>query len=152
MCAIGPELAQLVVVETYTAYALLAGSVPLMLIGAPAALVQDWGAVCSLGWLEIGYMVVLPVYVGYMLWNWAIARRGAAKATSFSLLVPIASGVLSSGRHALPCRTGGTGVRPCPWIMTRCCTQDERRVRRYGRLDGMRGPCRSRTCGLHCRA
>ena len=82
--------------ETYTAYALLAGSVPLMLIGAPAALAQHWGAVSSLGWLEIGYMVVLPVYVAYMLWNWAIARRGAAKATSFTLLVPIASGALSA--------------------------------------------------------
>jgi drug/metabolite transporter (DMT)-like permease len=31
-----------------------------------------------------------------MLWNWAIARRGAAAATSFSLLVPIASGSLSA--------------------------------------------------------
>jgi drug/metabolite transporter (DMT)-like permease len=36
------------------------------------------------------------VYVAYMLWNWAIARRGAAAATSFSLLVPIASGALSA--------------------------------------------------------
>lgn len=57
---------------------------------------SPWGAVSSLGWLEIGYMVVLPVYVAYMLWNWAIARRGAAKATSFTLLVPIASGALSA--------------------------------------------------------
>jgi drug/metabolite transporter (DMT)-like permease len=40
-------------------------------------------------------MVLLPVYVAYMLWNWAIARRGAAAATSFSLLVPILSGILS---------------------------------------------------------
>jgi drug/metabolite transporter (DMT)-like permease len=82
--------------ETYTAYTLLAGSVPLLVIAAPAALVQDWGAVSSLGWIEVVYMVVLPVYVAYMLWNWAIARRGAAAATSFSLLVPIASGALSA--------------------------------------------------------
>jgi drug/metabolite transporter (DMT)-like permease len=82
--------------ETYTAYTLLAGSLPLMLIAAPAALAQDWGAVSPLGWLAIVYMVVLPVYVAYMLWNWAIARRGAAAATSFSLLVPIASGALSA--------------------------------------------------------
>jgi drug/metabolite transporter (DMT)-like permease len=82
--------------ETYTAYTLLAGSIPLMLVATPAALAQDWGTVSALGWLEIGYMVVLPVYVAYMLWNWAIARRGAATATSFSLLVPIASGSLSA--------------------------------------------------------
>jgi drug/metabolite transporter (DMT)-like permease len=31
-----------------------------------------------------------------MLWNWAIARRGAAAASSFSLLVPIVSGTLAA--------------------------------------------------------
>ena len=82
--------------ETYTAYTVLAGSVPLLAIATPAALDQDWGAVSAGGWLAIGYMVVLPVYVAYMLWNWAIARRGAAAATGFSLLVPVASGALSA--------------------------------------------------------
>ena len=82
--------------ETYTAYTLLAGSLPLMLISTPAALAQDWGAVSALGWLAIIYMVILPVYVAYMIWNWAIARRGVAAATSFSLLVPVASGTLSA--------------------------------------------------------
>jgi drug/metabolite transporter (DMT)-like permease len=82
--------------ETYTAYTLLAGSLPLMAVATPSALAQDWGAVSPLGWLAIVYMVVLPVYVAYMIWNWAIARRGAAAATSFSLLVPIASGALSA--------------------------------------------------------
>jgi drug/metabolite transporter (DMT)-like permease len=82
--------------ETYTAYTLLAGGLPLMLLATPAALAQDWGAVSLFGWFEIGYMVVLPVYVAYMLWNWAIARRGAAAASSFTLLVPIVSGALSA--------------------------------------------------------
>jgi drug/metabolite transporter (DMT)-like permease len=82
--------------EAYTAYTLLAGSLPLLAVATPAALAQDWGAVSALGWLEIVYMVVLPVYVAYMLWNWAIARRGAAAASSFSLLVPVVSGSLSA--------------------------------------------------------
>jgi drug/metabolite transporter (DMT)-like permease len=82
--------------ETYTAYTLLAGGVPLMLVSTPAALAQNWSAISLFGWLEIIYMVVLPVYVAYMLWNWAIARRGAAAASSFSLLVPVASGSLSA--------------------------------------------------------
>ncbi len=82
--------------ETYTAYTVLTGSVPLLLIAAPDAAAQDWGAVSVQGWLGIAYMVVLPVYVAYMLWNWAIARRGVAAATSFSLLVPVVSGALSA--------------------------------------------------------
>lgn len=82
--------------ETSTAYATLAGSVPLLAVSAPAAVAQDWGAVSAIGWVGIVYMTIFPVYVAYMLWNWAIARRGAAAATSFSLLVPIVSGALSA--------------------------------------------------------
>jgi drug/metabolite transporter (DMT)-like permease len=81
--------------EAYTAYALLAGTVPLLVISTPAALAENWGAISVWGWVGIIYMVVLPVYVAYMLWNWAIARRGAATATSLSLLVPILSGLFS---------------------------------------------------------
>jgi drug/metabolite transporter, DME family len=81
--------------EAYTAYALLAGTIPLLLISTPAALSQNWGAISLWGWIAILYMVVLPVYVAYMIWNWAIARRGAATATSLSLLVPILSGLFS---------------------------------------------------------
>ncbi len=82
--------------ETYAAYTILAGSAPLLLISGPAALAQDWGAVSALGWVACVYMAVLPVYVAYILWNWAIARRGVAAASSLGLLVPIASGVLSA--------------------------------------------------------
>ncbi len=88
--------------ETYTAYAVLAGSIPLLALSTPAAIAQDWGAISAFGWLAILYMVVLPVYVAYMIWNWAIARRGAAAASSFGLLVPIVSGSLSAwlfGEH-----------------------------------------------------
>jgi drug/metabolite transporter (DMT)-like permease len=82
--------------EAYTAYALLAGTIPLLVISTPAALSQNWGAISLWGWVGIIYMVVFPVYIAYMLWNWAIAKRGAAAATSFSLLVPILSGIVSA--------------------------------------------------------
>ncbi len=82
--------------ETQTAYALLLGSLPLLAIGTPAALAQDWGDVSAAAWGGIAYMVVLPSYVAYMLWNWAIARRGAAAATGSGLLVPVLSGGLSA--------------------------------------------------------
>ena len=82
--------------ETYTAYTTLAGSVPLLLMATPGALGQDWGAISAPAWGAIVYLVVLPVYVAYMLWNWAIARRGAAAASAFGLLVPVVSGVLAA--------------------------------------------------------
>lgn len=82
--------------ETYTAYTLLAGGIPLLLVTAPGALVQDWGRLSTAGWIGIVYMAIFPVYVAYMLWNWAIALRGVATATTFSLLVPVVSGGLSA--------------------------------------------------------
>jgi drug/metabolite transporter (DMT)-like permease len=80
---------------TYTAYTVLAGAIPLLAVSTPAAIQQDWTRVSAASWLVIGYMIVLPVYVAYIVWNWAIARRGAAAASSFTLLVPVVSGVLS---------------------------------------------------------
>jgi drug/metabolite transporter (DMT)-like permease len=83
-------------VETYTAYTLLAGTIPLLAVTLPGMVEQDWGSVTTGGWLSILYTVIFPVYVAYMLWNWGIAQRGVAAATSFQLLVPITSGVLSA--------------------------------------------------------
>jgi drug/metabolite transporter (DMT)-like permease len=81
---------------TYTAYTVLAGALPLLLISFPAATQQDWRTVSSVSWVVVAYMIVLPVYVAYIVWNWAIARRGAASASSFTLLVPVVSGVFSA--------------------------------------------------------
>lgn len=81
---------------SYTAYTMSFGTIPLILAGAPAAIEQDWGRVTTGTWLGIGYMVIFPVYVAYMLWNYGIARRGAAVASSFGLLAPILSGILSA--------------------------------------------------------
>jgi drug/metabolite transporter (DMT)-like permease len=80
---------------TYTAYTVLAGAVPLLAVALPSAATQNWSAISAGSWLVVGYMIVLPVYVAYMVWNWGIARRGAAAASSYTLLTPILSGVLS---------------------------------------------------------
>jgi drug/metabolite transporter (DMT)-like permease len=81
---------------TYTAYTILAGAVPLIALSLTAAAAQDWERVSTGSWIIIAYMVVLPVYVAYMVWNWAIARCGVAVATGYTLLTPIASGLLSA--------------------------------------------------------
>lgn len=82
--------------ETYTAYSVVAGTVPLLVIATPAMLAQDWGAVSGRAWLAIVYLSIFPVYIAYQLWNWAIARRGVVAASGFSLLVPVVSGILSA--------------------------------------------------------
>jgi drug/metabolite transporter (DMT)-like permease len=82
--------------ETYTAYTTLAGTIPLLAVTMPGMAAQDWGSVTGEGWLALLYTVIFPVYIAYMLLNWGIAQRGVAAATSFQLLVPVTSGLLSA--------------------------------------------------------
>jgi drug/metabolite transporter (DMT)-like permease len=82
--------------STYSAYAVLIGSIPLLLISIPDAVKQNWADLPAKSWIAIVYMVIFPVYVAYQFWNWGIAKRGAAEASSFALLVPIIAGVLSA--------------------------------------------------------
>jgi len=99
--------------ETYTAWSVLAGTVPLLLVSLPDALRQDWHTVSLSGWLSIVYLAIFPVYIAYILWNYAIARRGVAKASSFGLLVPIVAGLLSAifvGEPFGPLKLLGAGL------------------------------------------
>ncbi len=82
--------------ETYTAWSVLAGAVPLFLVTLPDAIQQDWTAISTGAWVSIVYLAIFPVYLAYILWNFAIARRGVAAASAFGLLVPIVAGVLSA--------------------------------------------------------
>ncbi len=64
-------------------------------------------------WLSIVYLAIFPVYIAYILWNYAIARRGVAKASSFGLLVPIVAGLLSAiffGEPFGPLKLLGAGL------------------------------------------
>ena len=96
-----------------TAYAVTLGTIPLLLISIPDAIDQDWGTISTTSWLAVLYMVVFPVYVAYMLWNFGIQRRGAAVASSFGLLVPILSGILSAlifDEHFGPLKLAGAAL------------------------------------------
>ncbi len=99
--------------ETYTAWSVLTGTVPLLLVSLPDALRQDWQAIDLSGWFSIVYLAIFPVYIAYILWNYAIARRGVAKASSFGLLVPIVAGLLSAiffGEPFGPLKLLGAGL------------------------------------------
>lgn len=80
--------------STYSAWSTLFGAIPLVLIGIPAMLTQDWAGVSGPSWLSFVYMCVFPVYLAYILWGWAIRNRGVA-ISGFTLLVPIVAGVSS---------------------------------------------------------
>lgn len=80
---------------TYSAYSTLFGAIPLLLIAAPDAMNQDWGAVSTQSWVVLIYMCVFPVYLAYILWSWAISKRGVA-ISGLTLLVPVIAGVMAA--------------------------------------------------------
>lgn len=82
--------------STYSAYSVLFGTIPFLFVGGTTLFEQDWDAVPLRVWLGIAWVVVFPVYVAYQLWNYGIKHRGAAAASSFGLIVPVVSGVLSA--------------------------------------------------------
>ena len=75
------------------AYGLLVGIVPLVPVSLPDVLRQDWTAIDASGWLLLAYATVFPVYLAYMLWNWAIARHGVIRTAPVSYLVPVFTGL-----------------------------------------------------------
>ncbi len=99
--------------DTFSAWTIALGSIPLFLVAIPSSMREDWGGISGAAWIAVGYMAIFPVYIAYQVWNWAISRRGLAAATSFGLLVPIVSGILSAlifGERFGPAKLAGAAL------------------------------------------
>ncbi len=83
-------------VFTYTGWSVMAGGLPVLVITLPFAMWQNWGSVSNLALGSVVYMAIFPVYFAYILWNYAIEKRGVAQASSVQLLVPIVTGIVSA--------------------------------------------------------
>jgi len=77
------------------AYTLAVGGGLVALVGLPAAVRQDWGALTATDWLIVVFAIVGPVYLAYALWNWAIHKRGIARTTVYGFAVPVVAAVLA---------------------------------------------------------
>jgi drug/metabolite transporter (DMT)-like permease len=82
-------------VPVMMAYTCTAGAIPVLLLAAPAALAQDWRPVSPAAWLSLGWTIVVPVYLAWSIWAWAIARAGVGRTSVFMFLVPVAGGIVS---------------------------------------------------------
>lgn len=82
--------------DLLAAWQLLIGTVPMVIVGGYSVLGQPWSDMSSRIWIGLVFVIIFPVYVAYQLWNYAIARRGAAIASSYGLLVPILSAVMAT--------------------------------------------------------
>jgi len=114
------------------AYGLAVGGLLLALVGLPAMVRQDWGAVGWQAWLILGYAVVGPVYLAYALWNWAIRQRGIARTVVYGFLVPVVGGalaVITLGEHLRPEQLAGAVIVVAGLILARRRGRTQERTR-----------------------
>jgi len=89
------------------------GTVPLWFWAYPAVVSVDWPRLGPTVWGELVFSAVLPVYVGYWIWNWAIARKGLAHASLYIFVDIVVTGVfayLFLGERFGPARIAGAAV------------------------------------------
>jgi drug/metabolite transporter (DMT)-like permease len=77
------------------AYGLSVGGLLIAVVGMPAVVRQDWTSIGLPAWGILVYATVLPVYVAYALWNWAIGKRGIPRTVVYGFLVPVVAGALA---------------------------------------------------------
>lgn len=79
--------------HVFTFWALLIGSIPIWVIGAPATIEQEWSGIPLRIWLSFLYLSIFPVYLAYHFWNYGVRRRGVPTMSAYSLLVPVLGGI-----------------------------------------------------------
>jgi drug/metabolite transporter (DMT)-like permease len=77
------------------AYGLAVGGVLIALVGVPDMIRQDWTSIGAPAWAILLYAIVGPVYLAYLLWNWAIRRVGIPRTVVYGFLVPVLGGALA---------------------------------------------------------
>jgi drug/metabolite transporter (DMT)-like permease len=71
------------------ATSMAAGGVLLVLVSIPALFAQDWSAPLPADWASVAYAALGPILLGFVLWAWALRRRGMARTAPFGYLEPI---------------------------------------------------------------
>ena len=77
------------------AYGLGLGGLLITFVGFPAMIDQDWNSVSLGTWVILIYAIIGPVYLAYLLWNWAIRQRGIPRTVVYGFLVPILGGAIA---------------------------------------------------------
>ncbi len=105
-----------------TAWSMLAGTIPLVLISIPDLRRQDWGEIPPIAWGALLYSAVLAVTVGYTIWYASVQRVGNARTAIYSNLTPIVAILfawLTLGDALAPLQLLGAAIVLAGLIITR---------------------------------
>ena len=72
-----------------TAWTMALGGLPLVLIGIPSVLAQDWHATTPTVWAGVVYSSLGSLVLAYIIWNRGISRLGPSRTAIFSNFTPV---------------------------------------------------------------
>ena len=76
-------------------YAVLFGSLPVVLLGLPAGLAVAWAEVTPAIWAGTFYSVIVSAFLGWLVWGWVNAVRGVARTAPLMYLMPPVAGLVA---------------------------------------------------------
>jgi drug/metabolite transporter (DMT)-like permease len=95
------------------AYATLAGSPLLVLLGAPAALSAPWGEMGAWHWFLLLWAALVSAFLGWLVWGWVNEQRGVGRTAPLQYLMPLVAGVvawLATGERFTAAKIVGAAV------------------------------------------
>jgi drug/metabolite transporter (DMT)-like permease len=83
--------------RTAMAVSMLAGTLPLVLWSGHSLRAVDWRGLGPTVWAALLASSILPLYLGFWIWNWAVARKGLDHASLYMFVEIVMSGVFAWG-------------------------------------------------------
>ena len=77
------------------AYATLAGSPGVVLLGLPAALDAPWAQMTAWHWGLLLWASLVSAFLGWLVWGWVNERRGVGRTAPLQYLMPLVAGLVA---------------------------------------------------------
>jgi len=72
-----------------TAWTMVMGTLPLVLVSVPSLENQSWSSVSLQGWLSLAYSFCFAIAIGYVVWYTGVSRIGNARTALYENLITV---------------------------------------------------------------
>ncbi|HET9152422.1 MAG TPA: DMT family transporter [Gemmatimonadales bacterium] len=72
-----------------TTWTIIAGTIPLVLLGLPELAAMSWSATTPAGWAGLVYSAIFSLVIGYIIWNRSVRVVGSNRTAIFNCLTPV---------------------------------------------------------------
>jgi drug/metabolite transporter (DMT)-like permease len=95
----------------FSTYTMTLGTIPMILMSAPASLAQEWSAITPAGWGGMLFSGIFSLALSYFVWNWGVQKIGTSRTAMYNNLPPVfamATGVMWLGETVTLLQVLGT--------------------------------------------